>query len=279
MNEQHFYTTSFRTSKLITRIYSTSFSMATSMFDKETRDAIYSIYGFVRIADEIVDTFHNHNKEYLLMKFENDYFDAVKHGISINPVLNAFQHTVKKYHIPEKNIKAFFESMRADLGKSSYNTSEINDYIFGSAEVVGLMCLRVFCNGNEKQYEKLRLPAMKLGSAFQKVNFLRDLKNDVEHLGRKYFPDLAENNLKDKIKNKLIKDIEEEFEIAFSGIKQLPGRSKLAVLIAYYYYKNLLRKIKRTPANHIIHSRIRISNIRKMFLLLKASFDYKLKQI
>ncbi|MBN2610459.1 MAG: phytoene/squalene synthase family protein [Bacteroidales bacterium] len=280
MQKDLFHHVSIETSKLITERYSTSFSLATGMFDKETRNAIYSIYGFVRVADEIVDTFHDFDKEYLLSKFEEAYHDAVKHGISSNPVLNAFQYVVKKYDIPDEHVMSFLNSMKTDLVKNNYsNHSETNEYIYGSADVVGLMCLKVFCKGNRELYEQLKLPAMKLGSAFQKVNFLRDLKNDIENLGRKYFPELTENQLDNTIKNQLIADIQKDFEIAFSGIRQLPGRSKLAVLIAYYYYKSLLRKIQHTPARNIINSRIRISNIRKFLLLIKASFDYKLKLI
>ncbi|MFO7656055.1 MAG: phytoene/squalene synthase family protein [Bacteroidales bacterium] len=280
MQENLFHHVSIKTSRLITRSYSTSFSLATRMFDEETRDAIYSIYGFVRVADEIVDTFHGYDKVHLLAKFKEDYHDALKHGISSNPVLNAFQYTVKKYGISEEHVLAFLNSMKADLTKNDYfNQSETNEYIYGSADVVGLMCLKVFCNGDQELYNKLKLSAMKLGSAFQKVNFLRDLKNDIENLGRRYFPELTENQLDNRIKNQLIADIQSDFEVAFTGIRHLPGRSKLAVLIAYYYYRSLLRKIQHTPARNVINSRIRISNIRKFLLLMKASFDYKLKLI
>lgn len=271
---------SFNTSREITKTYSTSFSMATRMFDRETRQAIYSIYGFVRVADEIVDTFHAYDKKHLLEKLENDYEDAVKHGISMNPVLQSFQQTVKKYRIPGSHVSAFLTSMKYDLDKNLYNTRpEMAEYIYGSADVVGLMCLKVFCNGNDSLFQQLEIPAMKLGSAFQKVNFLRDLKTDIEELGRKYFPEITSEHLNENIKTTLIKDIENDFETAIPGIKLLPGRSKLAVITACYYYRALLNKIKKTPAPAILVSRIRISNPRKLFLILKALIAYYLKLI
>ncbi len=268
---------SFKTSRLITNKYSTSFSLATRLFDSETREAIYSVYGFVRVADEIVDTFHGYDKAYLLEKFENDYYDAVSLGISTNPVLQSFQTTVKKYSIPHDYVRAFMQSMKADLDVSKYNTREqMNEYVYGSADVVGLMCLKVFCKEDDELFKLLEIPAMKLGSAFQKVNFLRDLKDDTENLGRNYFPELTYTELTENVKLLLIEDIENDFEIALQGIKMLPGRSKLAVLIAYYYYQNLLRKIKATPARTILNSRIRVSNARKIRTLIKASIYYKL---
>lgn len=271
---------SFKTSRLITHKYSTSFSLATRLFDSETREAIYSIYGFVRVADEIVDTFHGYDKAYLLEKFENDYYDAVNLGISTNPVLQSFQTTVKKYDIPNDYVRAFIQSMKADLDVSKYNTREqMNEYVYGSADVVGLMCLKVFCKEDEELFKLLEIPAMKLGSAFQKVNFLRDLKDDTENLGRNYFPELTYTELTENVKLLLIEDIENDFEIALQGIKMLPGRSKLAVLIAYYYYQNLLRKIKSTPARTILNSRIRVSNTRKIRTLIKASIYYKLDMV
>ena len=271
---------SFQVSKLTTRNYSTSFSLATSWFDKNTRDAIYSIYGFVRFADEIVDTFHEFDKKYLLAKFESDYYDAMKYGISLNPVLNSFQITVKKYNISDEHIQAFLRSMERDLEKNDYyNKSETDEYIYGSADVVGLMCLKVFCNGNNALYNELEFSAMKLGSAFQKVNFLRDLKNDIENLDRRYFPQIDENTFNNNHKIALINDIEKDFNIAYIGIKKLPGRSKLSVLIAYYYYRNLLMKIKNTQAHQIMETRIRISNIRKISLLIKTLLVYKLRLV
>ncbi len=272
--------TSVKISRLVTESYSTSFSIATSLFEKDVRDAIYSIYGFVRFADEIVDTFHEFDKKYLLEKFESDYYDAVKQGISLNPVLQSFQQTVKKYSISEEHIQAFLTSMKYDLVKNDYSDKATADnYIYGSADVVGLMCLKVFCNGNDKLYNELELPARKLGSAFQKVNFLRDLKNDLEILDRRYFPELQQGRFDEKNKLVIIQDIENDFNSAFVGVKKLPKRSKLAVLIAYYYYLSLLKRIKRTQANRILESRISVSNFKKMFLLLKAMFVYKLRLI
>ena len=271
---------SFQVSKLTTRNYSTSFSLATSWFDKNIRDAIYSIYGFVRFADEIVDTFHEFDKKYLLTKFEADYYDAMKYGISLNPVLHSFQITVKKYKIADDHIQAFLSSMKRDLEKKDYyKKSETDEYIYGSADVVGLMCLKVFCNGNDALYNELEFSAMKLGSAFQKVNFLRDLKNDIENLDRRYFPQIDEKTFNNDHKIALINDIEKDFNIAYIGIKKLPGRSKLSVLIAYNYYRNLLIKIKNTQAHQIMETRIRISNARKIGLLVKTLLVYKLRLV
>jgi len=275
-----YHKSAFKISRLITKNYSTSFSFATSLFEKEMRDAIYSIYGFVRFADEIVDTFHGYDKNYLLEKFEKDYYDAFNYGISLNPILHSFQITVKKYHISDEHIKAFLTSMKFDLEKKQYATKiEADQYIYGSADVVGLMCLKVFCNGNKEQYQSLVNPAMKLGSAFQKVNFLRDLKADIEDLDRRYFPEIVGTKLNEQNKTAIIKDIENDFGQAFIGIKQLPGRSKLSVLLAYYYYLILLKKIKHTPAYKILETRVRVSNTKKLLLLLKAMFVYKFKLI
>jgi len=264
-------------STLITKKYSTSFFWATCMFQKEIKNAITSIYGFVRFVDEIVDTFHNYDKSYLLDKFEDDYYESIKQGISLNPVIHSFQITVKKYNIPNEYVQAFLISMRADLMKNEYNTkSELDSYIYGSADVVGLMCLKVFCNGDDKNFHELELPAMKLGSAFQKVNFLRDLKTDMELLDRSYFPEIEKGNFNEAIKKQVIRHIYEDFDIAYNGIKRLPKDSKLAVLLAFYYYKNLLQKIERIPAAKILESRIRISDAKKVLLLFKAIVVTKL---
>jgi 15-cis-phytoene synthase len=272
--------TSFKISHIVTRNYSTSFFIATCLMEKCMQDAIHSIYAFVRFADEIVDSFHEFDKKYLLEKFENDYYEAVNLGISLNPVLHSFQLTVNKYKIHDEHIQSFLKSMKHDLEKNEFNNkSEINEYIYGSADVVGLMCLKIFCDGDDKLYKELEHSAMKLGSAFQKVNFLRDLKNDMEKLGRRYFADIDQYNFNESTKTELIRDIENDFDSAFAGIKKLPKRSKLAVLIAFYYYRNLLKKIKKTPANKMIDNRIRIANTKKMLLLLKAAFVYKLKLI
>jgi 15-cis-phytoene synthase len=268
---------SFKTSQTITRTYSTSFSKAVSFLGGETKDAIYSIYGFVRLADEIVDTFHDFNKEHLLEKFEDDYDDAIENGISLNPALNSFMITVKKYNIQDELIKAFLKSMKIDLVKSNHNTrEETSEYIYGSAEVVGLMCLKVFVNGDEKLYYELKEPARRLGSAFQKVNFLRDIKNDTEYLNRYYFHNLSGREFDESIKDEIIQDIETDFSCSLDGIKRLPENSKLGVLTAYYYYKTLLRKIKNTKAERLIETRIRVSDIYKSVLFIRAWLACKL---
>jgi len=278
--EKFYNDISFRISRLITTSYSTSFSIAVSFLKPETRNAIYSIYGFVRFSDEIVDSFHDHNKKALLAKFENDYYDAISEGISLNPVLNSFQLVVKKYKIEDELIQAFLKSMKADLFKEgNYNHAEIDEYIYGSAEVVGLMCLRVFLEGNVELYAELKQSAMKLGSAFQKVNFLRDLKNDVEHLNRSYFPEFDKTSFKDSVKIKIIEDIENDFSESLQGIRRLPKNAKLPVLIAYYYYLNLLRKIRNTPAEKLIMTRIRVADFKKFLLLIKAYFVVKMNII
>jgi len=274
---QIFDKTAFKISKLVTENYSTSFSYATSLLDKNHRDAIYAIYGFVRFADEIVDSFHEWNKEFLLEKFEQDLNLALELGISLNPVLHSFQLVVKKYGISEEYISAFLTSMKFDLDKKKYQTkSEADQYIYGSADVVGLMCLRIFCDGNDKEFDRLKSPAMKLGSAFQKVNFLRDLKNDLENLGRNYFPGLNQQKFDETTKKQIIKEINTDFDIAYQGIKMLPADSKLAVLVAYFYYKSLLKKLEITPTNKILTTRIRISNVKKIMIILKAKIYCKL---
>jgi phytoene/squalene synthetase len=268
---------SYKTSKLITQRYSTSFSIAVSFLPGEMRRAIYSIYGFVRLADEIVDTFNTIHQKQVLDLFERDFFEALDNGISMNPVLHAFALTVKKYNIPLHLVHSFLKSMKADLVKQVYrNTDELNEYIYGSADVVGLMCLMVFVNGNETLYSDLEKPAMKLGSAFQKVNFLRDLKTDLEQLDRRYFPQFDLINFNDVVKYELIKNIEADFNDARKGIKALPGRSKLAVYIAYIYYRKLLKEIKHTPAPKMINQRIRVANPIKLMLIGKAYVVYKL---
>ena len=271
---------SFETSKLVTRSYSTSFSRAVSFLDHDVRDAIYSIYGFVRLADEIVDTFHDFNKQHLLEKFEEDLTNSEKNGISLNPVLNSFILTVKKYNIDDGLIKAFLKSMKVDLFKSNHiSKEETDEYIYGSAEVVGLMCLKVFVNGKEELYKELQIPAKKLGAAFQKINFLRDIKNDTELLNRKYFHDLVNKKFDDSLKNSLVKDIESDFKASLHGLKKLPQNSRLGVLIAYFYYKNLLKRISKTPAEKLLTSRIRVPDLKKMILLGKAYFVNKLDLI
>ncbi len=275
---QLFDQTALKISKVITENYSTSFSYATSLLGKKQREAIYAIYGFVRFADEIVDTFHDWNKKLLLDKFEKDLNDALSDGISMNPVLHSFQLVVKKYGISDEYIRAFLSSMRCDLSKKKYKSKlEADTYIYGSADVVGLMCLKVFCNGDAELFQQLKHPAMKLGSAFQKVNFLRDFQNDINNLGRSYFPNISEKKLTESSKKIIIDEIEQDFNEAFQGIKQLPDNSKVAVLVAYYYYIKLLAKLKKTPVSDIIQRRIRISNFRKLLLILKAKMVHAFK--
>ncbi len=275
-----FSQTAFKVSKQVIRNYSTSFYLSTRLFDKETRMAIYSIYGFVRLADEIVDTFHLYDRKFLLEKFENDYYDACKQGISLNPVLQSFQLVVKKYAIPDELINDFLQSMKHDLEKKEYNSmAEINNYIHGSADVVGLMCLKVFCNGNEKLFFELKKPAMKLGSAYQKINFLRDLRNDIEDLDRRYFPDVYKDNFSEETKIMIINNIQNDLAQAFKGIRKLPHNAKPAVLVSYLYYSKLLKKLKRTPAEKIISRRIRISNAIKFYLMAKGIILIKLNVI
>ncbi len=269
---------SFRTSRLVTASYSTSFSGAVRLLDHDIQDAIYSIYGFVRFADEIVDTFHSFNKKDLLEKFENDYYEALENGISLNPVLNSFQLTVKKYSIPDDLIRAFLDSMKTDLVKQNHNTkSETDDYIYGSAEVVGLMCLKVFVMGDESLFRELEMPARKLGAAFQKVNFLRDIKDDTEYLNRKYFHITIQNDFNEEAKNIIIDEIESDFAESLPGMMKLPGSSRLGVLIAYNYYNKLLKKIKKTPAGKLMNTRLRVSDLMKLFILLRTYLSFRLK--
>jgi len=269
---------SYSCSKLVTKKYSTSFSLATKMLSPKIRSAIYNIYGFVRFADEIVDAFHDYDKERLLNKFEADYYDSKEQGISLNPILNAFTHTVNTYQIPDHLIQAFLKSMRADLHKTEYTTDEeYKAYIYGSADVVGLMCLKVFVNGNDAQFEDLKEAAKRLGSAFQKVNFLRDLKDDINVLNRSYFPNINLKELDTISKNIIIQDIESDFEFAYkNGILNLPIEAKFGVYMAYRYYRKLLKKLKNTPSSKIINTRIRVSNPMKINLLARSYVKYKL---
>jgi len=268
-------------SSLVTKKYSTSFSLAVKMLSPKIRTAIYNIYGFVRFADEIVDSFHAYDKEKLMNKFEADYYEALEDGISLNPILNAFQKTVFQYQISDDLVQAFLKSMKADLYKTEYTTKEEYDsYIYGSADVVGLMCLRVFVNGDTEKYNELKDAAMRLGSAFQKVNFLRDLKDDIDNLNRYYFPNVDLRALNNESKNHIINEIEEDFEVAFKeGILKLPVEAKFGVYIAYRYYRKLLNKLKNTPSSKILETRVRISNPMKINLLARSFVKYKLNLI
>jgi phytoene synthase len=275
-----FDTVSFECSKNVTKSYSTSFSAAVKMLAPSIRQDIYNIYGFVRFADEIVDTFHDYNKEDLFDLFEKDLQTALQNKISLNPILNSFQHTVHKYQIPNSMINAFMKSMRLDLVKTEYKTfEEYNEYIYGSADVVGLMCLKVFVNGDEAKYNELEHCAMRLGSAFQKVNFLRDLKADFEDLSRTYFPNTDLTKLDEESKNKIIQEIEADFEAGYQGIVNLPLEAKFGVYTAYIYYKKLLSKLKKTPSAEIKNTRIRVSDYQKYGLFAKCYFSYKLNII
>ncbi|WP_459209429.1 phytoene/squalene synthase family protein [Aquimarina rhabdastrellae] len=268
---------SYLCSKQVTTTYSTSFSLATRMLGKGIRQDIYNIYGFVRFADEIVDSFHAYNKEELLDTFEKDLNKALVDRISLNPILNAFQHTVHKYNIGRDLIKDFMHSMRLDLSKKEYHSAEeYENYIHGSADVVGLMCLKVFVKGDQQKYEALKYAATKLGSAFQKVNFLRDLKADTEELNRNYFPNTNLQILDENEKLNIITDIEHDFAEAYKGIIKLPIEAKFGVFTAYRYYKQLLKKLKHLPATEIKNKRIRIPDYKKFEILTRSYVKYQL---
>lgn len=264
-------------SKLVTTSYSTSFSMATKMLADSIRQDIYNIYGFVRFADEIVDSFHDYDKTFLFQKFEADLEDALSHRISLNPILNSFQETFHRYNIDRHLVDAFMNSMRLDLTKTDYlSEEEYKNYIYGSADVVGLMCLKVFVKGDQQKYDDLKDSAMSLGSAFQKVNFLRDLKADYEDLSRTYFPNTDLSQLDENSKQAIIKDIENDFERGLQGIKQLPLEARFGVFMAYRYYNKLLEKLKKTPALEIKSTRIRVPDYKKVELLTRSYVKYQL---
>lgn len=271
--------TSFECSKLITNKYSTSFSLGIKAFDKQFRYPIYAIYGFVRYADEIVDTFHEYDKLTLLSDFRKETFKAIQEKISLNPVIHSFQQVVNGYGIEMGLIDAFLRSMEMDLDKKAYDPVCYETYIYGSAETVGLMCLRVFTGNNEAQYQSLLSQARSLGAAFQKVNFLRDIQADYQERGRTYFPGIDFDNFTEQDKRRIEADIKNDFDQAFEGIKQLPAGTRLGVYIAYTYYLKLFKKISYTPANVILQKRIRISDTRKMGLYVKAVLQQKLNVI
>ena len=275
-----FDTVSQDCSRLVTNAYSTSFSLATKMLDASIRSHIYNIYGFVRFADEIVDSFHNHNKKYLLDNFEADLFISIKDKISLNPILNSFQLTVNTFEIDHDLIKAFMKSMRLDLEKSTYKTqAEYEEYIYGSADVVGLMCLKVFVKGDHEIYNNLKKPAMALGSAFQKVNFLRDLKDDFQELERNYFPNVDFENFDENSKLRIINEIEADFETSLNGIYRLPKEARFGVYTAYKYYSKLLDILKRTPSINIQNTRIRVANYQKMIVFVRCYLKHKINLI
>lgn len=272
---------SFEISKIISRRYSTSFSLGILVLNKELQDPIYSIYGLVRVADEIVDTFHDLNKEVLLSQLKKDTFRAINEKLSTNPVLNAFQHTVNKYKISLDLVEAFFHSMEMDIYQGTYSRKDYDKYVYGSAEVVGLMCLKVFVNGEEEEYKRLATNARALGSAFQKVNFLRDLGDDLQERNRIYLPEVFDvKSITNESKNLLVEETEKEFSIALDGIKKLPLKAKLGVYLAYLYYLTLLSKIKKSSVEKIKSTRIRVSDFYKIVLLVVAFIRVKVfKQI
>jgi phytoene/squalene synthetase len=263
-----FNQTTFECSKLITNRYSTSFSLGIKSLDKKFHYPIYAIYGFVRYADEIVDTFHEKDKAALLSDFKMQTFEAIEKQISLNPVLHCFQMVVNEYQIDHALIKAFLHSMEMDLLDIDYEQASYEEYIYGSAEVVGLMCLKIFCEGDETEYQRLLPPAKSLGSAFQKVNFLRDIKSDYYERGRVYFPGVDFNDFSISHKEKIEADIQKDFEDAYKGIVELPRGARWGVYLAYTYYLKLFDKIKRFPPDKILEERVRVTDSKKLFLLL-----------
>ena len=270
---------SLKCSEITTKYYSTSFSLGIKLLDKEIHNPIYSIYGFVRVADEIVDSFHEFDKAKLLNEFKENTKQAIENKISLNPILNSFQEVVNKYNIDWEHIQDFLSSMESDLNQKKHDEDSYKQYIKGSAEAVGLMCLRVFCNNNNKLYTDLEKYAIYLGSVFQKVNFIRDISADYNDLKRVYFPQLNINEFNEEEKNKIEDDIEKEFSLALIGIKQLPKSAKKGVFLAYSYYYSLFKKIKSTPASQIMTKRIRTPNFTKFLILMRVQLLNMLKLI
>ncbi|MBM7419895.1 MULTISPECIES: phytoene/squalene synthase family protein [Chryseobacterium] len=267
---------SYKISKQTTKQYSTSFSLGILALSPKIRNSIYAIYGYVRLADEIVDSFHDFDRTTLLARFREQTNQALEEKISLNPILQAFQETIHRYEIDVQLINQFLKSMEMDLQKIDYDSELYKEYILGSAEVVGLMCLHIFVDGNKEKYNQLKPSAMKLGSAFQKVNFLRDMKDDYQILGRTYFPNVDISYFDNVVKSQIEKEIYDEFKEALEGIKKLPNSSRFGVYLAYRYYISLFRKIKKTSANKIINQRIRISNGRKFSLMMSSYVQYKM---
>ena len=267
---------SYKISKQTTKQYSTSFSLGILALSPKIRNSIYAIYGYVRLADEIVDSFHGFDRTTLLARFREQTNQALEEKISLNPILQAFQETIHRYEIDVKLINQFLKSMEMDLQKIDYDSELYKEYILGSAEVVGLMCLHIFVDGNKEKYNQLKPSAMKLGSAFQKVNFLRDMKDDYQILGRTYFPNVDISYFDNIVKSQIENEIYTEFKEALEGIKKLPNSSRFGVYLAYRYYISLFRKIKKTSANKIINQRIRISNGRKLSLMMSSYVQYKM---
>ena len=273
---QLFHKVSGICSKVTTEMYSTSFSTAIRLLHNDLRQPVFNIYGFVRFADEIVDTFHDQDKQALLERFKKDTYEAIESKISLNPVLHAFQLIVNEYKIDLDLIEAFLHSMAMDLDFKTYNDSKYHEYIYGSAEVVGLMCLKVFCKGDDSEYQRLREPACKLGAAFQKVNFLRDIKSDYEERGRVYFPGVDFNRFDVSVKTLIEADIQKDFDDSLIGIAGLPAGAKLGVKVAYLYYQKLFDKIKKLPPETITQQRVRIPNAKKLSLLFGSYVENKL---
>jgi len=257
-------------SKLTTRNYSTSFSLGVRMLNRKMQDPVYAIYGFVRYADEIVDTFHDHPQKEMLDEFIRQTYQAIERGISMNPILDSFQYIVNKYRIELGHIDAFLRSMRMDLDFSDYDDQQIKDYIYGSAEVVGLMCLRIFYHEDDQKYEELKPYARKLGEAFQKVNFLRDIYSDYQERGRTYFAKMANNGFTRQVKDEIERDIEDDFREAYKGIRMLNKKARFGVYLAYIYYLRLFKKIRQSEPQAVMNGRLRIANSHKLYLLFKA---------
>jgi phytoene synthase len=277
--KQLFDKVSIKCSRITTRAYSTSFSLGIRCLEKELRDPIHAIYGFVRFADEIVDSFHDYNKAQLFERFREDTYTAIQEGISLNPILNSFQAAVRAYNIERELIDTFLKSMEMDLTKKQYDYAGFKEYILGSAEVVGLMCLRVFCKGDNAMYNNLKPYAMSLGSAFQKINFLRDMNADYVGMGRTYFPDVEMDEFNDNIKQKIEKNIEHDFEEGYKGIRQLPRSARFGVYIAYVYYLALFRKIRNMPSENVMKDRISIRKRHKATLLAYSYVKHQLNLI
>jgi len=267
---EKFFKVSGKCSQITTKDYSTSFSSAIRLLHRDLRQPVYNIYGLVRFADEIVDTFHNFDKKILLEEFKKETYAAIERRISLNPILNSFQQTVNEYNIDHKLIEAFFKSMEMDLSQKTYDNRYFSEYIYGSAEVVGLMCLSVFCEGKKHLYEKLKLPARALGAAFQKVNFLRDIKADYNGLSRMYFPGCDFNNFTGRDKQEIEADIYKDFRTAYAGIVKLPLKSRFGVYVAYKYYLSLFKKIRSLEPARVLEARIRIPDYKKAMIVLRA---------
>lgn len=278
-SKEQFDKVSIETSRLTTKAYSTSFSIGIRCLATELRNPIYSIYGFVRFADEIVDSLHDFDKSALLTRFRNDTMTAIDERISLNPILNSFQATVHQFNIALPLVDTFLDSMEMDLTNTSYDNKAFAEYVLGSAEVVGLMCLHVFCNRDIEMYENLKPYAMRLGAAFQKINFLRDLNADYKGLGRVYFPDVDIDQFDEPSKKKIETSIKEDFDVAFEGIRKLPRSSKLGVYIAYVYYLALFKKIRNTPSAYVMKERIRIHNRQKLSILCYSYVKHQLNLI